>query len=150
MQRCSGFAQQGASLVWTSGISSSNLVQDSWPFACITVFLTGTTTLAQLFSDDVVPPTPMSNPFHANEFGWWWFYAPNGRYDVRIQPTAAQNWACAWTIGDVLLYDTAEDFNANLIAGDGIVFTQNPGVPNQTIISTSPDWWGDQNAEGHN
>ena len=101
MQRAQGFAQQGAVMVLTNGVYSQTLVQGSFPFATITVYLTGTTQLATIFSDNNVPPTPMGNPFTADEFGYWWFYAPDGRYDITLHADDA----FAWTIGDVLLSD---------------------------------------------
>src|SRR5215475_1019480 len=100
MQRAMGFAEQGSTIVWTNSFPSSNLVQGSWPFSTITVYLTGTTTLAQLYSDNNTPPTPMANPFTADVNGWWWFYAPDGRYDVTIFNEAG---LLAWTMADISL-----------------------------------------------
>jgi hypothetical protein len=111
MQRAQGFAEQGARVVWTAGIHSVTLVQESAPFATITVYLNGTTTLATLFSDNQTPPTPMANPFTANENGYWFFYAPDGCYDVMIR---AEEWV--WTIGDLCLqdlYSWGKDVQAN-------------------------------------
>lgn len=100
MERAQGFAQQGARIVWTAGHASATLVQETAPFATITVFLVGTTTLATLYSDNQIPPTPMGNPFTANADGYWFFYAIDGHYDVMI---TAEQWQ--WTIGDLLLGD---------------------------------------------
>lgn len=100
MQRAQGFAQQGSQVVWTAGRASATLVQESAPYATIRVYLTGTTTLATIYSDNQIPPTPMANPFTADENGYWFFYAPHGRYDVMIE---ADPWT--WTIGDILLGD---------------------------------------------
>lgn len=116
MQRAQGFAQQGGEVVWTAGVPSTTLVQESFPFALITVFISGTTLLAQLYSDNQTFPTPMSNPFVANEDGYWWFYAANGRYDVMI---ASPGLAVPWTIGDILLND-----------GGGAVGSQTPWLSN--------------------
>lgn len=113
MNRAQGFAEQGAQVVWTAGIASTTVVQASAPYATIRVYLTGTTTLATIFSDNQVPPTPMANPFQANQFGYWFFYAPDGRYDVMIV-AEAEGWT--WTIGDVYLqdlYSWGRDVNAN-------------------------------------
>jgi hypothetical protein len=150
MQRAYGFAEQGAMVVVTNGVFSTTLAQGSWPFARITVYSTGTTSLASIFSDSLTTPTPQANPFTANEFGWWWFYAPNGRYDVTITPIGMAG--CAWTIGDILLYDAGEDPNANLIAGPGIIISQTPSPPKPatSVISTDPVWPGDNNANGFN
>lgn len=116
MQRVSGFAEQGANVVWTQSYASANVFQETYPFAKIAVYVTGTTTLATLFGDNNTPPTPLANPFTADENGWWWFYAPNGRYDIQIWPKTPPNppglnppwtiWTIPpWTIGDVLVAD---------------------------------------------
>ena len=73
MERAQGFAQQGARVVWTAGVSSTTLVQETAPYATITVYITGTTTLATIYSDNQVPPTHMGNPFTANADGYWFF-----------------------------------------------------------------------------
>lgn len=113
MERAQGFAQQGSQVVWTSGQSSVTLVQESAPFATITVYLTGTTILAEIYSDNQTPPTPLANPFTADANGFWFFYAENGRYDIQI---TGPNWT--WTIGDVALLDP--------ISMDGLWQTQTP------------------------
>jgi hypothetical protein len=87
-------------MVVTAGVQSSTLVQASYPFATVTVFLTGTTTLAILFADN--QGTPLANPFTADTNGHWFFYAANGRYDVMF---SGGTLPAAWTMGDVLLYD---------------------------------------------
>lgn len=132
MQRVSGFAEQGANVVWTMGHMSSNVVQESFPFAKIAVYLTGTTTLAMVFLDTNTPPTPLSNPFTADENGWWWFYAPNGRYDIQIWPRTPVD--LPWTIGDVLVSDPATA-GLNLTAGPGIVVTPDAGLLATTTVA---------------
>lgn len=111
MERAQGFAEQGNRHVWTAGHPSSNVFQESAPFATIFVFFTGTGTLAPIYSDNQLPPTPLANPFTANANGYWFFYAEDGRYDVLIE---GPFWT--WTIGDVLLQDPGRwtaDQNAN-------------------------------------
>ena len=101
MMRAQGFAQQGDGVVWTAGTASTNVVQTSYPFAIITVYYSGTTILAPIYSDNHSIPTPYANPFTANADGYWWFYAPNGRYDVMIMAPHLR----PWTIGDLMLND---------------------------------------------
>ena len=113
MQRAQGFAQQGGEVVFTAGVASVTLVQESWPYALITVFLTGTTILAALYADNL--GTPLPNPFTANSSGYWYFYAANGRYDVRLSSPHG-----SWTMGDVLLND----------GGGGAVGSQTPWLSN--------------------
>lgn len=102
MQRAQGFAQQGGETVFTAGIASRTLVQSSFPLATITVYYSGTVEQALIYSDNQDFPTPLSNPFTADINGHWFFYAPNGRYDVMI---ASPELDVPWTIGDILLYD---------------------------------------------
>lgn len=102
MQRAQGFAQQGGGIAFTAGIASATLLQTSYPFATITVYNSGTTQLAFIYSDNQLFPTPMSNPFTADENAHWFFYAANGRYDVTI---ASPELDVPWTIGDILLND---------------------------------------------
>ena len=101
MQRAQGFAMQGDGTVWTNGSPSTNVVQTSYPFATISVYYTGTASLAGVFADNNTPPTVMANPFTANADGYWWFYAPDGRYDVQM---AAPDLA-PWTISDLQIAD---------------------------------------------
>jgi hypothetical protein len=120
MQRAQGFAEQGGKTVFTAGIASTTLVQTSAPFAAITVFFTGTTRLAFLYSDNALFPTPLTNPFTADANGHWFFYAPNGRYDVMISsPLLGQ----PWTIGDILLNDGGG-------GGGGVGMNQTPWLSN--------------------
>lgn len=107
MERAQGFAEQGGQVAITAGIPSQTLVMVSYPYATITVFFAGTTVLAVLFSDNSKPQaTPQGNPFTANVYGHWYFYAANGRYDVMMDsPDMASG---PWTMGDILLYDPAE------------------------------------------
>lgn len=117
MERAQGFAQQGGEYVWTAGIPSTTLVQESFPFATITVFVSGTTQLAQIYSDNQQFPTPMSNPFTANSSGYWYFYAADGRYDVMIESPELE---IPWTIGDILLNE----------GGGGVGMNQTPWLSN--------------------
>ena len=44
MQREQGFAQHGNATVWTAGRASTNVMQESHPYALVAVHSTGTTT----------------------------------------------------------------------------------------------------------
>lgn len=50
----------------------------------ITVYDAGTLNPATIYDDDLAPPTPKGNPFVGDVNGFFAFYAPNGRYDVRL------------------------------------------------------------------
>lgn len=55
------------------------------PRASISVSTVGDPLALQpIFSDNLTPPTPKSNPFEADDNGEFFFYAANGRYDVNI------------------------------------------------------------------
>ena len=78
-----GYCVQGATQASTSGSPSSNYLQGVVPTCTITVYLTGTTTLATIYSD--VSGTPLTNPFNSAFSGQWLFYAAEGQaYDVLL------------------------------------------------------------------
>lgn len=87
MQRIQGWSEQGNTKVSVQGLLSTTLVQKSFPGSTITVYLTGTVTLASLFSDDAASPTPLANPFTAGAAGTFGFYVANGRYDIVFSGT---------------------------------------------------------------
>jgi len=81
------FCQTGAQNVVTQGLNSTTHVQRSYPSCTVAVYLTGTTTLATIYSDPL--STPLANPFTANtdgSFGFWAAPSANssGCYDVTI------------------------------------------------------------------
>lgn len=76
-----GFCNQGATQAAVSGLQSTNYLQGVIPSCTVTVFLTGTTTLATIYADG--SSTPLSNPFTAQSLsglspGAWLLYAANG------------------------------------------------------------------------
>jgi len=138
MERCQGFAEQGNTLVLWHGLHSQNVVQGSFPFATVTVYNSGTIQLATIYHDNHVPPTPLSNPFTADMFGYWWFYARDGRYDVTMQG-GTEN-LLAWTKADILLFDPfafSADLNANghCILNLGCLTFENPNCPAPLTIN---------------
>lgn len=70
------------------------------PNATITVYNSGTPTLASIYSDDGV--TPQSNPFTSSSVGLFYFYAANGLYDVQVSGAGITT----YTIGAILLDDS--------------------------------------------
>lgn len=97
-----GYCQQGNQTVTTGSLTSTTKVQRSYPQCTVTVYLTGTGTLATLYSNNSVSPTPLANPFTANSNGTWQFYAVNGRYDIVLSGAGIGS---PFTISDVLLDD---------------------------------------------
>src|SRR5437667_8426012 len=83
-QRLSGWCQDGAGVVTVSGTTAtltpgtSNRAMVSYPSCTVTVYLTGTTTLATIYADN--SGTAKANPFTAAATGQWFFYVADGRY----------------------------------------------------------------------
>jgi hypothetical protein len=82
MQRAFGWCQNGGVKPTVAGLGTNVFVQGSFPNCTVTVYLNGTLTLATIYSD--TSSTPLANPFTASSTGLWFFYAANGRYDVRF------------------------------------------------------------------
>jgi hypothetical protein len=110
MERAYGFCSQGGVRVYVSNVGSTapspsfatTYWQQSYPNCTVTVYLTGTTTLATIYSDN--SSTPLANPFTASSNGYWKFYAADGRYDVRFSGTGITS---PFTTADILLCDPA-------------------------------------------
>lgn len=79
------YVTKGNTQVVSGGVGSTNKVVGSFPSATVTVYLTGTVTLATLYSDDAL--TPKSNPFTATSEGYYEFYVVAGTYDLRFSGT---------------------------------------------------------------
>lgn len=69
--------------------------------ALVYVYLTGTTTQATIYSNQV--GAGITQPITANTDGTYYFYAPDGRYDIVISKSGYAFTAAATT--DVLLHD---------------------------------------------
>ena len=80
--KVSGYVEQGGQTVTTSGLTSTTKIQRSYPGAAVTVYQTGTTTLATIYADTL--GTLKANPFTADNDGYWFFYAGSGTYDVKF------------------------------------------------------------------
>lgn len=80
-----GYADQGNRQVSLQGFRSAEKVAQVFPGATVTVYETGTLTLATLYSDG--SSTPKSNPFTATSEGWVEFYTAAGVYDIRFSGT---------------------------------------------------------------
>ena len=101
--RYSNWCQVGNQAVTITGAgTSSTKWQLSGPACTVTVYLTGTLTLASLYSNN--SGTVLANPFTAAANGSYFLYADNGRYDI---VTSAGGLPTSVTIGDVFLIDTA-------------------------------------------
>lgn len=124
-QRAFGWCAQGGVRVYVSNVGSAapapsfapTYFDQSYPNCTVTVYLTGTLTLATLYSDNA--GTPLANPFTANSNGYWAFYADRGRYDVRFSGTAISS---PFTTADIQLCDVISEN----CAGTGGGGTQTP------------------------
>jgi len=99
--RYQNFCEKGGQTLSIAGMGNATgtpLVQGSYPSCTVTVYLTGTLTLATLYSDN--SGTPKANPFTANTSGYLFFYADDGRYDVTI---SGGGMGAPFTYGDVQL-----------------------------------------------
>ena len=76
------WCEVGGKTVITAALPSTTLVQQSYPKCTVSVYLTGTSTLATIY------PTPsggtLGNPFTAATDGSFLFFADAGQYDVTI------------------------------------------------------------------
>ena len=85
----------GGTKAVTSGLSSSNYNDGIIPSCTVRVYLTGTTTLATIYSDNI--STPLANPFTAHTStsvdpgGWIFWAATNAGLDVVMSGGIAPN-----------------------------------------------------------
>jgi hypothetical protein len=128
-----GWCQDGNSTVTIQGQNgnSVNKYQRSFPSCTVTVYLTGTTTLAQIFADDNGTSKP--NPFSAAPSGQWFFYAASGRYDVKFSGGGIPN---PFTIGDLFAFDTLHG-SASLTFNSGSNFTSGACYGNSGLTVTN-------------
>jgi hypothetical protein len=77
--------------------------------ASITVFLPGTTTKATIYSDDGV--TAKSNPFTADSYGHFDFYASSAKYDISIAAAGGQT---GYTLTGEVIFDPFEATSADM------------------------------------
>jgi len=103
-QRIQGYAEQGGQVATIGSASSTNKYQRSYPNATVTVYLSGTTTKATIYSNS--GGTVKANPFTANANGFWHFYVDDGRYDIRFSGGGI---AVPFTWADILVGDSGAE-----------------------------------------
>jgi hypothetical protein len=86
--KVTGFAQQGGVTVRTSSAVTYKLME-TYPLSTVTVYLTGTQTLATLYSDN--NGTPRSNPLTASATASYDFYIDPGIYDIKFSGVGIAN-----------------------------------------------------------
>lgn len=85
-----GFCVQGGVTAATSGMQSSNYLQGIIPSCTVTVYVTGTTTVATIYADRI--GTPLGNPFTATTTGQWLFWAASSSgFDVVLSGGTTPN-----------------------------------------------------------
>ena len=83
-----GYCDLGGRQATIAGLNSSNYLQGVIPHCLVSVYLTGSQTLATIYKDG--SNTPLTNPFKATtisstQTGHWLFYAAQGQgYDVQL------------------------------------------------------------------
>lgn len=138
MQRAQGWAERGASVVVAASVSGGTPLtrdyQQSYPGATVTVYLSGTLTIASIFSDNF--NNPLANPFSSDQFGHWFFYAANGVYDVQI---SGGGLATPYTFGGILLYDSAAVAqvysDSHTLTGDTTINPPVASPPNGSLLT---------------
>lgn len=109
-ERAYGFCTSGDQPIVVSGLSALPHALGSYASCTVTVYNSGTQTLATLYSDNI--DTPLGNPFTATSQGYWEFYAASGRYDVTVSGGGLPS---PFTYSDILLNDTSGDLNTDNI-----------------------------------
>ena len=115
MERAAGTCAQGGKVIVApasvGGSPQTRGFVQSYKFCTVTVYLSGTVTKpSNIYSTNT--GTVLANPFTADQFGQWFFYAANGRYDVQIAGGGPPALAAPYTFGDIQLFDnpTLTDF----------------------------------------
>lgn len=113
-EKMQGWCQKGGQTVTIGGVVSSTYWQQSFVSPTVTIYDTGTSNLATIYSDN--SGTPKANPFTASADGYWFAYANNGRYDVRCSSGGI---ASPFTFSDLML----SDITSSLTIGTLVVQT---------------------------
>src|SRR3990167_1217807 len=141
MDRVQGWCEDGGVAVTIPGTQGSGTqrFQQTYRSCTITVYDAGTVNLSTLYSDNANPPTALANPFTANgNNGRWFFYAINGRYDIRF---SAGGIATPFTLGDFNLNGNygPTGVTANVAIGSGALATVTTGFENIAIGQAALD-----------
>jgi len=80
-----GLPSTGTQPIGTTNVSAGGGLMGSFPNCTVLVYLTNSAVKASLYSNNLLTPTPISNPFTANNDGSWEFFvAPGTCYDITI------------------------------------------------------------------
>lgn len=124
--RYQGWCEQGNAAVTVPGTAGSGTqrFQRSFASCTVTVYAAGTVTLSTIYSDN--SNTARANPFTASSTGYWFFYASDGRYDVRFSGGGIST---PFTLGDFVSFDPQAG-SSMLLRGRGTLIAGNPSDPN--------------------
>src|ERR1700690_1354398 len=89
--------------IGTTTVSAKSGVIASYPKCTVKVYLTGTVTLAPIYQDNLVSPTPLSNPFTANADGSYIFFVAQScpGYDIVLSSGTGPAMPTVRTLTDV-------------------------------------------------
>lgn len=133
-QALQGFCTVGNVKAITQGTNSANTLQGSYPRCTVTVYLTGTTTKATIYSDNI--STPLANPFTAGVNGSWLFYAVSFiGYDVVLSGGTPIAMPAPFTLTDVI---TGGSGGSNGFVLTNPVGSQMVNQPSGTSLEITP------------
>jgi hypothetical protein len=128
----SGLPSVGTEPIGTSTVSSGSGVIASYPECTVTVYLTGTLTLASLYSNNLNSPTAKANPFTANTDGSFLFYAASQvGYDITITTSSFITLPNSFTLTDVILCNQ----NCGASGGTLTIQTNGTNTSNQSLLN---------------
>ena len=132
-----GWAQQGnTTLTITGGIGNiTRKVQGSYPGSTVTVYDNGTVNLSTIYSDN--SGTLKANPFTASSDGSWYFYADDGRYDVRFSGTGITT---PFTISDLIAQDSTSGLQNLMMNVQSFGAVADGTTDNSTAIQDAITW----------
>jgi hypothetical protein len=107
-----GYVSKGGKFVRVSTTISYRLME-TYPGATVTVYLTGTTNLATIYSDNA--GTVKSNPFTADSNAKYEFYVDNGKYDIKFSGTGI---VVPFTFSDLAFFDKLENLASETNIGE--------------------------------
>lgn len=132
----SGLASSGTQQINTGNVLDGAGVMASFPSCLVTVYFTGGLIKAAIYSNNLLTPTPVSNPITANTDGSYVFFiAPGFCYDIVISTGSGPALPYSRTLTDVCI-----GTGSGGGGGPGVV---GPGTPGHVPKFTSPTTIGD-------
>jgi hypothetical protein len=139
-----GLASTGTQQIGTTNILAGAGVQASFPNCSVTVYATGTSNKASIYSNNLVTPSPLSNPFTSNQDGSWTFFIATGAcYDITISTGIGPSLPYSRTYADVCEGSGSSGTITGVTPG-GFLFLTGTTVGLQAcgIVGQVPTWNG--------